>query len=59
MFDIYDLQFETDWTIELDSSTTEIFSCHLIIHVPNAAFKDNSHVGAFVGEICVHIEKLR
>lgn len=59
MLDIYGLQFETDWTIELDSSTTEKFSRHLIIHVPNAAFKDNSHVGAFVGEICARIARLR
>lgn len=57
--DIYGLQFETEWTIELDSSTTEKFSRHLIIRVPNAAFKDNSHVGAFVGEICARIARLR
>jgi len=35
--------------IHVDSS--EKFSRHLIIHIPGAAFKDNSHVGAFVGEV--------
>ncbi|KAH9307303.1 hypothetical protein KI387_035214 [Taxus chinensis] len=59
MLDIYGLHFELDWTVELDSSTTEKFSRHLIIRMPNAAFKDNSHVGAFVGEIRARIAKLR
>ncbi|XP_057871559.2 uncharacterized protein LOC131077968 isoform X2 [Cryptomeria japonica] len=59
MLDIYSFNFETDWTVELDSSTTEKFSRHLVVHMPNAAFKDNSHVGAFVGEICARIANLR
>lgn len=29
----------------------EKFSRHLIIHIPGAAFKDNSHAGAFVDEV--------
>lgn len=29
----------------------EKFSRHLIIHIPGGAFKDNSHAGAFVGEV--------
>ncbi|KAG0447026.1 hypothetical protein HPP92_028539, partial [Vanilla planifolia] len=37
--------------VELDSSTDEKFSRHLIIRLPKVAFKDNSHVGAFVSEI--------
>lgn len=27
------------------------FSRHLIVIIPKVAFKDNSHVGAFVGEV--------
>ncbi|XP_073123711.1 uncharacterized protein [Henckelia pumila] len=33
----------------------EKFSRHLIIRLPKTAFKDNSHVGAFVAEICSRI----
>lgn len=29
----------------------EKFSRHLIIRIPKVAFKDNSHAGAFVGEV--------
>ncbi|GLJ36665.1 hypothetical protein SUGI_0737630 [Cryptomeria japonica] len=59
MLDIYSFNFETDWTVELDSSATKIFSRHLVVHMSNAAFKDNSNVGAFVGEICARKAKLR
>ncbi|KAK8714757.1 hypothetical protein V6N13_042106 [Hibiscus sabdariffa] len=44
-----------DWVVELDSSTEEKFSRHLIMRIPKIAFKDNSHVGAFVTEICSRI----
>ncbi|KAL2922067.1 DNA-directed primase/polymerase protein [Bienertia sinuspersici] len=47
----YQIQGEEDWVVELDSSTEEKFSCHLVLRIPKAAFKDNSHVGAFVSEI--------
>ncbi|KAL5718661.1 hypothetical protein ACHQM5_011540 [Ranunculus cassubicifolius] len=53
--DKYSMHGEEDWIVELDSSTEEKFSRHLIIHVPNAAFKDNIHAGAFVKEICSRI----
>lgn len=29
----------------------EKFSRHLVIHIPGAAFKDNTHAGAFVSEV--------
>ncbi|CAH9140909.1 unnamed protein product [Cuscuta epithymum] len=51
----YSLEGSHDWIVELDSSTDEKFSRHLIIRLPKAAFKDNSHVGAFVTEICSRI----
>ncbi|CAK9176919.1 unnamed protein product [Ilex paraguariensis] len=48
--DKYFIQGNHDWVVELDSSTEEKFSRHLIIRLPKAAFKDNSHAGAFVAE---------
>ncbi|CAN6480826.1 unnamed protein product [Victoria cruziana] len=53
--DIYGICCKHDWVVELDSSTQEKFSCHLIIRIPDIAFKDNSHVGGFVAEVCSRI----
>ncbi|KAF7802077.1 DNA-directed primase/polymerase protein isoform X1 [Senna tora] len=50
---------DQEWIVELDSSTDEKFSRHLIIRIPKAAFKDNAHAGAFVSEICSRILKAR
>ncbi|WOL10079.1 DNA-directed primase/polymerase protein isoform X4 [Canna indica] len=55
----YSIEGNEGWTIELDSSTTEKFSYHVIIRIPNIAFKDNSHVGAFVFEVCSRISSQR
>ncbi|BBN17832.1 DNA-directed primase/polymerase protein [Marchantia polymorpha subsp. ruderalis] len=57
--DIYALEYDPSWTIELDSTTEDKFSRHLIIRVPGAAFKDNTHVGLFVVEICRRIHNQR
>ncbi|KAJ1694771.1 hypothetical protein LUZ63_011469 [Rhynchospora breviuscula] len=51
----YSIQGNEDWVIELDSSTNGKFSRHLTIRIPKIAFKDNSHVGAFVSEVCLRI----
>ncbi|KAG9147640.1 hypothetical protein Leryth_015739 [Lithospermum erythrorhizon] len=56
----YSIHGDHEWVIELDSSTEAIltadkFSRHLIIRLPKTAFKDNSHVGAFVAEVCSRI----
>ncbi|EPS68297.1 hypothetical protein M569_06472, partial [Genlisea aurea] len=59
LVDKYSITADEDCLIELDSSTEEKFSRHLIIRLPNVAFKDNSHVGAFVDEICSRIRKCR
>lgn len=32
-------------------TNVEKFSRHLVIHIPGAAFKDNTHAGAFVSEV--------
>ncbi|XP_057988737.1 uncharacterized protein LOC110637438 isoform X2 [Hevea brasiliensis] len=55
----YSIQGNLEWIVELDSSTAEKFSRHLIIRIPKAAFKDNSHAGAFVSEICSRISSAR
>ncbi|KAG9455314.1 hypothetical protein H6P81_008218 [Aristolochia fimbriata] len=55
----YSIEAESKWIVELDSSTDEKFSRHLLIRIPGAAFKDNSHVGAFVAEICSRISDAR
>ncbi|KAK4726573.1 hypothetical protein R3W88_031490 [Solanum pinnatisectum] len=54
----YSLEGNNDWVVELDSSNEEKFSRHLIIRFPKAAFKDNSHAGAFVTEICSRISSI-
>ncbi|KAJ6752628.1 DNA-DIRECTED PRIMASE / polymerase PROTEIN [Salix koriyanagi] len=50
LFEKYSIQGNQDWIVELDSSTAEKFSRHLIIRIPKTAFKDNTHAGAFVSE---------
>ncbi|GER51046.1 DNA primases [Striga asiatica] len=51
LLEMYSIQGTEDFVVELDSSTEEKFSRHLIIRIPRTAFKDNSHVGAFVAEV--------
>ncbi|XP_060971351.1 uncharacterized protein LOC115717545 isoform X1 [Cannabis sativa] len=53
--DKFSIQGSREWIVELDSSTDGKFSRHLIIRIPKTAFKDNSHAGAFVNEICSRI----
>ncbi|ESW24146.1 hypothetical protein PHAVU_004G106200 [Phaseolus vulgaris] len=60
----YAIQGDHDWVLELDSSTevfafADKFSRHVIVCIPKAAFKDNSHAGAFVSEICSRVRKAR
>eukprot|EP00850_Spirogloea_muscicola_P003168 SM000012S25430 [mRNA] locus=s12:999459:1003153:- [translate_table: standard] len=45
--------------VELDSSTQEKFSRHVIIHVPGASFKSNYHVGHIVKQIVQRIHHNR
>ncbi|XP_062120315.1 uncharacterized protein LOC133834658 isoform X2 [Humulus lupulus] len=53
--DKFSIEGSKEWIVELDSSTEGKFSRHLIIRIPKTAFKDNSHAGAFVNEICSRI----
>ncbi|KAJ1290833.1 hypothetical protein BS78_02G273100 [Paspalum vaginatum] len=57
--DKYSIEGHGEWITELDSSTQEKFSRHLTIRIPKTAFKDNSHVGAFVSEVCSQIAAQR
>ncbi|XP_022537487.2 DNA-directed primase/polymerase protein [Astyanax mexicanus] len=49
--EVYGLQCSAKDVLNLDSSTSEKFSRHLIFLLPNSAFKDNSHVGRFIHDI--------
>ncbi|XP_052205564.1 uncharacterized protein LOC127810238 isoform X2 [Diospyros lotus] len=55
LFEKYSIEGDHGWIVELDSSTEEKFSRHLIIRIKKTAFKDNTHAGAFVAEICSRI----
>ncbi|KAK4793092.1 hypothetical protein SAY86_023527 [Trapa natans] len=55
----YSIQGNQEWILELDSSTEDKFSRHLVLRIPKFAFKDNSHVGAFVTEICSWISNAK
>ncbi|XP_040367333.1 DNA-directed primase/polymerase protein isoform X6 [Rosa chinensis] len=52
----YSIQGNMEWILELDSSTEAKFSRHLIIRIQKTAFKDNSHVGAFVTEMMTYYQ---
>ncbi|XP_075716311.1 DNA-directed primase/polymerase protein isoform X3 [Rhinoderma darwinii] len=45
--DCFGVKCSADNVLNLDSSTDEKFSRHLIFLLPNAAFKDNIHVGVY------------
>ncbi|XP_038569242.1 DNA-directed primase/polymerase protein isoform X1 [Micropterus salmoides] len=51
LMDVYGIQCSTNNVLNLDSSTEEKFSRHLIFNLQNAAFKDNIHVGRFIHAI--------
>ncbi|XP_045062313.1 DNA-directed primase/polymerase protein [Coregonus clupeaformis] len=46
--EVYGIECSGKDVLNLDSSTEEKFSRHLIFILPNAAFKDNLHVGHFI-----------
>ncbi|KAI7810523.1 DNA-directed primase/polymerase protein [Triplophysa rosa] len=49
--EVYGLHCSPKDILNLDSSTSEKFSRHLIFMLPNAAFKDNAHAGQFIHDI--------
>ncbi|CAL8468734.1 g8274 [Coccomyxa elongata] len=53
----FQLDYKESWVLELDSSSPEKFSRHVILRIPSAAFQNNFHVGAFVKDICAGVEK--
>ncbi|XP_051558317.1 DNA-directed primase/polymerase protein isoform X1 [Myxocyprinus asiaticus] len=48
MKEVYGVHCSAKDVLNLDSSTSEKFSRHLIFMLPSAAFKDNFHVGRFI-----------
>ncbi|KAG8453690.1 hypothetical protein GDO86_000356 [Hymenochirus boettgeri] len=46
--EFYGIKCSSECVLNLDSSTEEKFSRHLIFVLPDAAFKDNIHVGHFI-----------
>ncbi|XP_053109420.1 DNA-directed primase/polymerase protein isoform X2 [Hemicordylus capensis] len=47
----YGVKCAAEDVLNLDSSTEEKFSCHLIFQLHNAAFRNNIHIGNFVRTI--------
>ncbi|CAJ1052347.1 DNA-directed primase/polymerase protein [Xyrichtys novacula] len=51
LMEVYGIKCSSKDVLNLDSSTAEKFSRHLIFILQNAAFKDNVHVGRFIHAI--------
>ncbi|KAM9770474.1 DNA-directed primase/polymerase protein [Menidia menidia] len=51
LLEVYGIDCSARNVLNLDSSTEEKFSRHLIFSLQNAAFKDNIHVGRFIHAI--------
>uniref|UniRef100_A0A8C7Y1I6 DNA-directed primase/polymerase protein n=1 Tax=Oryzias sinensis TaxID=183150 RepID=A0A8C7Y1I6_9TELE len=51
LLDVYGIECSEKNVLNLDSSTEEKFSRHLIFLLQHAAFKDNIHVGTFTAEV--------
>ncbi|XP_036372441.1 DNA-directed primase/polymerase protein [Megalops cyprinoides] len=49
--EVYGVKCSSKDVLNLDSSTEDKFSRHLIFLLPNVAFKDNTHVGHFINKI--------
>ncbi len=47
LMEVYGIECSANNVLNLDSSTEEKFSQHLIFNLQNATFKDNIHVGTF------------
>ncbi|KHJ46087.1 herpesviridae UL52/UL70 DNA primase [Trichuris suis] len=53
------IEISTDCILDLDSTTEEKFSRHLIVHLPNGTvFKDNKEAGNFVKDMCSALRSL-
>ncbi|XP_041789723.1 DNA-directed primase/polymerase protein isoform X2 [Chelmon rostratus] len=51
LMEVYGIECSTNNVLNLDSSTEEKFSRHLIFNLQSVAFKDNIHVGRFIHAI--------
>ncbi|XP_018551202.1 DNA-directed primase/polymerase protein isoform X2 [Lates calcarifer] len=59
LLEAYGIECSTKNVLNLDSSTEEKFSRHLIFNLQNAAFKDNIHVGKFIHTILEPVQLSR
>ncbi|XP_078418235.1 DNA-directed primase/polymerase protein isoform X1 [Cetorhinus maximus] len=55
--EMYNVNCSVKDILNLDSSTHQKFSRHLVFHLPNAAFKNNVHVGNFIRTILQPVMK--
>ncbi|XP_075947399.1 DNA-directed primase/polymerase protein [Anarhichas minor] len=51
LMEVYGIECSANDVLNLDSSTEDKFSRHLIFNLQNAAFKDNIHMGRFIHAI--------
>ncbi|XP_034058980.1 DNA-directed primase/polymerase protein isoform X2 [Gymnodraco acuticeps] len=51
LMEVYGIECSAKNILNLDSSTADKFSRHLIFNLKNAAFKDNLHMGRFIHSI--------
>lgn len=49
--ELWGLQLEDEWVWELDSSSPDKWSRHIIVVVPGRAFPNNLALGAFVNQL--------
>ncbi|XP_048094067.1 DNA-directed primase/polymerase protein isoform X1 [Alosa alosa] len=56
LHEAYGLKCSSSDVLNLDSSTEDKFSRHLIFQLPNATFRDNSHVGRFIHAILTPVK---
>lgn len=54
--EMYGIECSAQNVLNLDSSTEDKFSRHLIFNLPNTAFKDNIHIGRFIHNILEPIQ---
>ncbi|XP_068583172.1 DNA-directed primase/polymerase protein [Cebidichthys violaceus] len=55
LMEVYGIECSANDVLNLDSSTEEKFSRHLIFNLQNAAFKDNIHMGRFIHAILLPV----
>lgn len=55
----FDLHLKGDWVLQLDASTQDKFSRHVLVHIPDCAFANNLVAGELVRAVCLRAEQQR